>query len=210
MGAALAGLGVTVLAVVLYGLMRGNWLEALLAAIALAMSLLPEEFPVVLTGVHGHGGLADFAARVLTRRAAAIEALGSATVLCTDKTGTSRRTGWRSPSCGSPGARHPGPGERELCPSGLGELVDFGVLASARGAVRSDGEGVPRSCRNGERDDARISGLPRLTVYGLRPDLLAVTRCGSGSTAERIIRRRQGGPRSHRGAVSSATRSERA
>src|SRR6185437_5022065 len=46
---ALAGGGVSVLAVVLYGLLRGGWLDAVLAGIALGMSMVPEEFPVVLT-----------------------------------------------------------------------------------------------------------------------------------------------------------------
>src|SRR6185295_18816330 len=79
---------VSVLAVVLYGLYRGAWLDAVLAGIALGMSMLPEEFPVVLTVFMAMGAWRISRARVLTRRAAAIETLGSATVLCTDKTGT--------------------------------------------------------------------------------------------------------------------------
>ena len=73
--------------VVLYGVMRGGWLEALLAGIAVGMSMLPEEFPVVLAVFMAMGAWRISQARVLTRRASAIEALGSATVLCTDKTG---------------------------------------------------------------------------------------------------------------------------
>ena len=46
---AVFGGGVSVLAVLLYGIMRGGWLDAVLAGIALGMSMLPEEFPVVLT-----------------------------------------------------------------------------------------------------------------------------------------------------------------
>ena len=76
------------LAVLLYGLLRGGWLDAVLAGIALGMSMLPEEFPVVLTVFLAMGAWRISQAQVLTRRAAAIETLGSATVLCTDKTGT--------------------------------------------------------------------------------------------------------------------------
>ena len=79
---------VSVLAVVLYGTLRGGWLDALLAGIAIGMSMLPEELPVVLTVFMAMGAWRISKARVLTRRAAAIETLGSATVLCTDKTGT--------------------------------------------------------------------------------------------------------------------------
>ena len=85
---AMVGGAVSVLAVLLYGILRGGWLDAVLAGIALGMSMLPEEFPVVLTVFMAMGAWRISRARVLTRRAAAIETLGSATVLCTDKTGT--------------------------------------------------------------------------------------------------------------------------
>lgn len=82
------GGGVCLGVILLYGLLRGGWLEAILAGIALGMSMLPEEFPVVLTVFMAMGAWRISKARVLTRKATAIETLGSATVLCTDKTGT--------------------------------------------------------------------------------------------------------------------------
>ncbi len=85
---ALVGGAVSVVAVVLYGLLRGGWLDAMLAGIALGMSMLPEEFPVVLTVFMVMSAWRISRARVLTRWASAIETLGFATVLCTDKTGT--------------------------------------------------------------------------------------------------------------------------
>ena len=86
--AAVGGFVCCLLVVLLYGLLRGSWLNALLAGIALGMSMLPEEFPLVLTVFMVMGAWRMSQARVLTRRAAAIETLGEATVLCTDKTGT--------------------------------------------------------------------------------------------------------------------------
>jgi Ca2+-transporting ATPase len=71
-----------------YGLMRGDWLAALLAAIALAMALLPQEFTVVLTVIPALGAWRLSRQNVLTRRIAAIETLGATSVLCADKTGT--------------------------------------------------------------------------------------------------------------------------
>lgn len=82
------GLSLCVLVVILYGVTRGNWMSGFLAGIALAMSLLPEEIPVVLTVFLALGAWRISQRRVLTRRMPAIEALGSATVLCVDKTGT--------------------------------------------------------------------------------------------------------------------------
>ncbi len=82
------GIGLSLLVVVLYVLMRGSWIQGLLAGITLAMSLLPEEFPLVLTVFMVMGAWRISKARVLTRRPTTIETLGAATVLCSDKTGT--------------------------------------------------------------------------------------------------------------------------
>ena len=87
---AFAGLGVILcsVVVVLFGLTRGSWLDALLAGITLAISLLPQEFLVVLTVFLALGAWRISRSRVLTRRIPALETLGAATILCADKTGT--------------------------------------------------------------------------------------------------------------------------
>ena len=85
---AIVGILLGGLTVLLFGLLRGSWLDAMLGGIALGMSLLPEEFPLVLAVFMAMGAWRISQARVLTRRASAIEALGATTVLCTDKTGT--------------------------------------------------------------------------------------------------------------------------
>ncbi len=74
--------------IVIYGLTRGDWLNAALAGIAVAMSMLPEEFPVVLTVFLALGAWRMSKSKVLARRSAVVEALGAATVICVDKTGT--------------------------------------------------------------------------------------------------------------------------
>jgi Ca2+-transporting ATPase len=81
-------LGLCAAAALLYGLMRGDWLGGVLAGVTLAMSLLPEEFPVVLTVFLALGAWRISRRGVLTRRMPAIEMLGAAAVLCVDKTGT--------------------------------------------------------------------------------------------------------------------------
>jgi len=85
---ALIGAAVALLVVGLYGWLRGDWLDGVLAGIAVGMAMLPEEFPMVLAVFMAMGAWRISKARVLTRRASAIEALGAASVLCTDKTGT--------------------------------------------------------------------------------------------------------------------------
>ncbi len=85
---AIVGAVAGAMVVLLFGLLRGSWLQAMLGGIALGMSLLPEEFPLVMTVFMAMGAWRISQARVLTRRASAIETLGATTVLCTDKTGT--------------------------------------------------------------------------------------------------------------------------
>lgn len=127
----LVGLVCCALAIVLFGLFRGSWLDAVLAGIALAMSMLPEEFPLVLTVFMVMGAWRLSQARVLTRRAAAIETLGAATVLCTDKTGTMTENRMsiaelRTPDATlRPDAAEPGP-----WPEAMQRLLRAGVLAS--------------------------------------------------------------------------------
>ena len=85
---AVLGVLAAVSVIVIYGLTRGGWLNASLAGIAVAMSMLPEEFPVVLTVFLALGAWRMSKRKVLARRSAVVEALGAATVICVDKTGT--------------------------------------------------------------------------------------------------------------------------
>jgi Ca2+-transporting ATPase len=85
---AFLGVGTSLLMTVLFVALRGDWLQGVLAGITLAMANIPEEFPVVLAVFLALGAWRMARHRVLIRRPPAIEALGSVTVLCTDKTGT--------------------------------------------------------------------------------------------------------------------------
>lgn len=67
---------------------RGDLVDSILAGLSLAMAMIPEEFPVVLTLFFALGAWRMSHEKVLARRSAVIETLGSATVICTDKTGT--------------------------------------------------------------------------------------------------------------------------
>lgn len=74
--------------IIVTGLFRSTWMDAFLGGIAIGMSLLPEELPLVLAVFMAMGAWRISRADVLTRKASAIETLGATTVLCTDKTGT--------------------------------------------------------------------------------------------------------------------------
>ena len=85
---ALAGLALCASLFAVYGVTRGEWLRGFLAALTLAMAILPEELPVVLTVFLALGAWRMSRNRVLTRHMPAVEMLGAATTLCVDKTGT--------------------------------------------------------------------------------------------------------------------------
>lgn len=82
------GIGLSILVVLAFYFTKGNFVQSLLNGLAAAMAILPEEFPVVLTIFLALGAWRLSKNKVLTRRPSAIETLGSATVLCSDKTGT--------------------------------------------------------------------------------------------------------------------------
>jgi len=178
---ALIGGVVSVLAVLLYGLFRGGWLDALLAGIALGMSMLPEEFPVVLTVFMAMGAWRISRARVLTRRAAAIETLGSATVLCTDKTGTLTENRMSIAELRLKDGRVFRIGAEQV-PAEFHELVRFGILASAQEPFDPMEKAFHALGRAAENDVVLPSAdLSLVRAYGLRPDLLAVTHAWQGA-----------------------------
>src|SRR3546814_15915220 len=113
------------------------------------MSLLPEEFPVVLAIFMAMGAWRIAQVGVLTRRASAIESMGAATVLCTDKTGTLTQN--RMVAAGLWMAS----GETADLGAGMAsdrfdELLRYGSIASApiRSEERRVGKEGVRTCRS--------------------------------------------------------------
>ena len=73
---------------VINGLTKGNWLEALLFAVAVAVGLTPEMLPMIVTVNLAKGAMAMSRKKVIVKRLNAIQNFGAMNVLCTDKTGT--------------------------------------------------------------------------------------------------------------------------
>ena len=70
------------------GLSKGNWFEALLFALAVAVGLTPEMLPMIVTVNLAKGALAMSKKKVIVKRLDAIQNFGAMDILCTDKTGT--------------------------------------------------------------------------------------------------------------------------
>ena len=134
---ALVGLSLCAVVVVVYGLTRGNtheaWLNGFLAGLTLAMATLPEEFPVVLTIFLALGAWRISRNHVLTRRMPAIETLGAATVLCTDKTGTLTLNQMSVRQLYAQGQLFDAEAAAGAAlPEAFHRLLEFGILASKR------------------------------------------------------------------------------
>lgn len=71
----------------------GEWVTALLFGLTLAMSILPEEIPVAFSSFMALGAARLSRVGVLTKQPQTVESLGSAIVICTDKTGTITQEG---------------------------------------------------------------------------------------------------------------------
>ncbi|MGZ3862515.1 MAG: cation-translocating P-type ATPase [Bacteroidia bacterium] len=85
---AIIGIFLSLSVVVLFYFTRGDFIRSLLSGLSASMAILPEEFPVVFTVFLALGAWRLSKKNVLTRKPTAIESLGAATVLCSDKTGT--------------------------------------------------------------------------------------------------------------------------
>ncbi|WP_288377267.1 magnesium-translocating P-type ATPase [uncultured Chryseobacterium sp.] len=70
------------------GLVKGDWMQALLFAIAVAVGLTPEMLPMIVTANLAKGAVNMSKKKVIVKRLNAIQNIGAMDILCTDKTGT--------------------------------------------------------------------------------------------------------------------------
>ncbi|CAM2362400.1 magnesium-translocating P-type ATPase [Listeria seeligeri] len=70
------------------GLMKGNWLEAFLYAVAIAVGLTPEMLPMIVSTNLAKGAINMSSKKVIMKELSAIQNIGAMDILCTDKTGT--------------------------------------------------------------------------------------------------------------------------
>ena len=180
-----AGIGLVccILVILLFGLLRGSWLNALLAGIALGMSMLPEEFPLVLTVFMVMGAWRMSQGRVLTRRAAAIEMLGEATVLCTDKTGTLTENRMAVAVLQATGDQ-PFAIHGSDVPAHLRHMVQVAALASADSAYDPMDQALQSLAK---AIDCKRTYGSLVKIYGVQPDRLAFIQAWRNSPDDMFI-----------------------
>ena len=81
-------LAMTPVVFLINGLTKGNWLQALLFAVSVAVGLTPEMLPMIVTANLAKGAVAMARRKTIVKRLNAIQNFGAMDILCTDKTGT--------------------------------------------------------------------------------------------------------------------------
>ncbi len=188
---ALAGVSLCIAIAIIYALSRHDWLGGILAGITVAMGVLPEEFPVVLTVFLAMGAWRISRHGVLTRRMPAIESIGAATILAVDKTGTLTENRMRVAVIDTLHA---------AIDLRLGSTLDppaISILATALAASERDAfDPMEHAIRDAAMQRAatesqRLDAMQLVREYDLTPELLAVThvwRDGEQSICEVAVK----------------------
>lgn len=188
------GIFLCLIIVAIYTLTRFDLLGGILAGITLAMAILPEEFPVILTIFMAVGAWRISKKHVLTRTPSAIETMGSATVLCTDKTGTltenrmqvtkiyNRDNFWLAKD-----ANH--------FPEQYHDIIEYGILSSQvnpfdpmERAISNIGEQFLRETEHLHDDWEMVK------EYSLSKEMLAMSRVFKNKTSDKLVIAAKGAP----------------
>ena len=190
------GFALSLAVAVAYALMRGDWLNGFLVGITLAMAILPEELPVVMTLFLGLGAWRIAQQRVLTRHIPAIEMLGSATVLCVDKTGTLTQNRMALVQLQAQ--------DRVLdltvlkgpeLPEQFHELLEFSMLASHRDPFDPMEKAIHESAQKALAGTEHLHGdWALIEEYALSRELLAVSRVWQSPDREHYVIAAKGAP----------------
>ena len=190
---AAVGLLLCVAVVVLYGTLRGDWMAGLLAGITLAMAVLPEEFPLVLTVFLALGAWRISQKNVLTRRMPAIETLGSATVLCVDKTGTLTENRMAVAELAVTGHHHDA--ERGTLPASVRPVAHYAALACELDPFDAMERAIVAYALEHDAETRAMREHWRLVKeYDLTRELLAVTHCWQHAQGGEIVVAAKGAP----------------
>ncbi|MGE0314968.1 MAG: cation-translocating P-type ATPase [Lautropia sp.] len=193
---AVLGLGLAAGLALAWGLSRGDWLHGLLAGITLAMAILPEELPVVLTIFLGLGAWRLAREKVLARSMPAVELLGATTVLCVDKTGTLTMNRMVLRRLWVDGATHAlGAAPAQPLPEAFHDTLEYAVLASHRRAFD------PMEAEIAQAGQSQLAGTEHLHAdwqlvedYPLSRELLAMSRVWRSPDHRHLLVAAKGAP----------------
>lgn len=169
---------------VIYGATRHDWLGGVLAGITVAMSVLPEEFPLVLTVFLAMGAWRISRVGVLTRRMPALESIGAATILAVDKTGTLTENRMQVVAIETLNDRVEMRAGATLDPAAQ-QILDVALAASERQPFDPMERAIHAAAQSFSPTEAqRLQEMELIREYDLTPELLAVTHVWHAAGAE--------------------------
>jgi Ca2+-transporting ATPase len=190
-----AGAAMSVLLVAWYVASGGAWMDAVLAGIALALSLLPEEFAVILTVFPALGAWRLSRANVLTRRLSAIETLGTTSLLCVDKTGTLTENRMSIAALYVDGALLHVDASTDTLPEPYHPLLEYALLASPQDSAEPMDKAVQRLGQRTLRATEHLHpAWHDVREYGLTGSLRAVSHAWIGRPGESAAVAAKGAP----------------
>jgi Ca2+-transporting ATPase len=171
-----------------YGLIYNDWLQGVLSGIAVAMSMLPEEFPVALMVFFAIGTWRLAQKKVLVRRPAIIEMLGATTVLCVDKTGTLTKNQMRISKLDNGNESFTLHNKKSKLPEEFYDLIEAAYLATSRATIDPMDQALESLATSEFSNEERLHleySLER--EYGITPELLAVSQAWQDKKGDYVI-----------------------
>ncbi|WP_338874635.1 cation-translocating P-type ATPase [Spirosoma sp. SC4-14] len=172
----------------------GNWATSLLLGLTIAMSVLPEEIPVAFSSFMALGAARMVRFGVLTKQPQTVESLGSATVICTDKTGTITKEGMTLSKLYDAKTHKIIDLTRALSHSER-QLLAYARWASEpkpfdsmeRAIIDAFGREFPQSAPRPLQHEYPLEGVPPMMTHVYAPQADGVRVAGKGAV-ERIVR----------------------
>lgn len=179
-----------------YSLYQNNLIAGLLIGLTLAMAILPNELPAILTIFFAMAAWRLSKRNVLTRKISAIENLGATTVLCVDKTGTLTLNQMAIERIYSDGKFIDlSNSNLEILPEEFHETLEYGILASRKGPLD------PMEIAFSTAGNKLLNGTEHLhhdwkleKEYPLSPSLLSITHAWKPKSEGEFVIGAKGAP----------------
>ncbi|MFC4313129.1 cation-translocating P-type ATPase [Steroidobacter flavus] len=179
---------------VIYSLSRHDWLAGVLAGITVAMSVLPEEFPLVLTVFLAMGAWRISRVGVLTRRLPALESIGAATILAVDKTGTLTENRMRVVAIETRTDRIEMQAGASITDAPQ-QVLGIALAASERAPFDPMEKAIHTAAQSFASPAVeQLRGMDLIREYDLTPELLAVTHVWKAAKEDRAYVAVKGAP----------------
>lgn len=188
--------GVTSLIVLLYFILaKQEIIQGILSSLTLAIAILPEEFPVVLTVFLSLGAWRISRKHVLSRRVTAVEMLGATTVLCSDKTGTLTQNKMSIEELSVDGKKLAIKTTDNSLPQSYQPILEYAVLASPQDPFDPMEKAMRALAKKTLTKTAHeLNHWSMIKEYSLSDSLLAMSRVWQDSKHKKTIVATKGAP----------------